>query len=89
MDYKEAIDWFDGDRSMTNIIPSDPHETWIARIAEADAAMMQQAYWFLKAHKEKLLQDDEPYGTCGFCGNDGAITKDPDGSICDKCWDKD
>ena len=89
MDYKQAIEWFDGKRSMTNIIPNDPYETRVVRIAEADAAMMQQAYWFLKAHKERLLQADEPYGTCGFCNNDGLITKDPDGSMCDKCWDKD
>jgi len=56
MDYKEAIEWFTGKRSMTNIIPSEPFQTWNVRIAEADAAMMQQAYWYLKAHKEKLLQ---------------------------------
>ena len=55
MDYKEALDWFSGKRSTTNIIPQDPLETWQVRIAEADAAMTQQAYWILKAYKEKLL----------------------------------
>jgi len=43
-----------GTRSTINIIPQDPFETWQIRIAEADAAMMQQAYWIVKAHKEKL-----------------------------------
>lgn len=33
--------------------------------------------------------DNESYGTCGFCRNDGPITKDPDGLMCDRCWDKD
>uniref|UniRef100_A0A6H1ZX93 Uncharacterized protein n=1 Tax=viral metagenome TaxID=1070528 RepID=A0A6H1ZX93_9ZZZZ len=52
MDITEALEWLDGKRSMTNIIPQDPFETWQVRISEADAAMMQQAYWFVKAHEE-------------------------------------
>ena len=52
MEYKEAIAWLRGERSMCNIIPQDPFETWQVRIAEADAAMTQQAYWIVKAHKE-------------------------------------
>lgn len=88
MDITEALDWLDGNRSMTNIIPQDPFETWQVRIAQANAAMIQQAYWFLKAKKEGLLVENHPYGTCGFCNNDGPITKDPDGLMCDKCWDK-
>ena len=40
---------------MTNIIPQDPFETWQVRVAEADAAMMQQAYWVLKAWNENLV----------------------------------
>lgn len=52
MNYKEAIEWLKGERSMTNIIPSDPHETWQLRIAQADAAMAQQAYYIVKAHQE-------------------------------------
>ena len=54
MDHKEAIDWLKGNRSMTNIIPQEPFETWQVRIADADAAMMQQAYWIVKAHKDGL-----------------------------------
>jgi len=52
MDITEALDWLDGKRSMANIIPQEPFETWQVRIAEADAAKVQQAYWFVKAHEE-------------------------------------
>ena len=55
MDYEEAIEWLEGKRSVTNIIPQDPFETWQVRIAQADAAMTQQAYWVVKAHKEGLV----------------------------------
>ena len=55
MNYEEAVEWLNGNRSMTNIIPQDPFETWQTRIAEADAAMTQQAYWIVKAHNEKLI----------------------------------
>ncbi len=55
MNYEEASAWLKGERSMTNLIPQDPFETWQVRIAEADAAMTQQAYWIVKAHKEALL----------------------------------
>jgi len=55
MNYKEAIEWLKGKRSMTNTIPQNPFETWEVRIAEADAAMMQQAYWIVKAEQELVL----------------------------------
>ena len=55
MDYDEAIGWLKGERSMTNTIPQDPFETWQVRVAKADAAMTQQAYWIAKAYKEDLL----------------------------------
>ena len=55
MNYEEAMEWLQGNRSLTNRIPQDPFETWQVRIAQADAAMMQQAYYVLKAHKEDLL----------------------------------
>ncbi len=59
MSYDEALAWLKGERSMTNIVPSHPRETWVARIAEADAATTQQAYWIVKAHKEGLLKGGE------------------------------
>ena len=48
MTYEEAVEWMEGKRSMTNIIPQHPLETWQVRVAQADAAMMEQAYWFTK-----------------------------------------
>ena len=59
MKYKEALSWLKGERSMTNIVPSQPIETWQVRIAEADAAMTQQAYWIVKAHVDGLLVKGE------------------------------
>lgn len=57
MDYNEACAWIRGERSMTNIIPQDPFETWQMRIAQADAAMVEQAYWVAKAHTDEVLQN--------------------------------
>ena len=55
MNYEEAIEWLNGNRSMTNTIPRDPFETWEVRIAQADAAMTQQAYWIVKATQELTI----------------------------------
>jgi len=52
MDLKEAIEWLHNKWSMTNIIPQYPLETWQVRIAEADAAMIQQVYWIVKAYED-------------------------------------
>lgn len=52
MKYEEAKDWLEGNRSMCNIIPQDPLETWQVRIAQADTAMMEQAYWVVRAYEE-------------------------------------
>jgi len=52
MNFEEALEWIRGSRSMCNIVPQEPFETWQVRIAEADAAMIQQAYWVIKAHDE-------------------------------------
>lgn len=56
MTYCEALEWLKGQRSMINQITCDPLSTWQSRIAEADAAMTQQAYWIVKAHREGLLE---------------------------------
>ncbi len=55
MTHEEAIEWINGNRSMANIMPRDPLETWQVRVAEADAAMIQQAYWMLRALNEKIV----------------------------------
>jgi hypothetical protein len=52
MNHEEAIAWLAGQRSMINMIPQDPFETWIVRIAQADAAMTQQAYWINRAFED-------------------------------------
>ena len=57
MRQEEALEWLNGTRSSINLIPQDPFNTWQIRIAEADAAMMQQAYWVLRAHKEGLVEE--------------------------------
>jgi hypothetical protein len=57
MNKGEALAWLRGERSMCNNIQSLPLETWNLRIAQADAAMMQQAYYVLKAHNEGLMEE--------------------------------
>jgi len=55
MNYEEAVEWLTGERSMCNIIPQVPFETWQVRTAQADAAKTEQAYWVTRAHKELIL----------------------------------
>ena len=57
MNIEEAIEWLKGNRCTVNNIPIEPRETWEIRVAQTDASMMQQAYWIVKAHKEKLLEE--------------------------------
>ncbi len=57
MTIEEAKEWLRGERSMCNIIPQEPFDTWQVRIAQADAAMAEQAYWVLRAYKEGLINE--------------------------------
>jgi hypothetical protein len=57
MSPKEAMEWFEGKRSMTNSLSSPDSNLWQVQTAQADAAMMEQAYWVLRAHKEGLIND--------------------------------
>jgi len=60
MELSEARAWIVGNsRSMTNMIPQHPIETWLVRIEEADAAKIQQAYWVVRAHRDGLLCGEE------------------------------
>ena len=59
MDYEEAMEWLQGKRSMVNIVPQHPFETWQERILSADAAATQQAYWIVKAHHEGITKADK------------------------------
>lgn len=54
---QEAQEWFEGKRSAYNNVQTLPTETLEQRVAEADAAYLQQAYWTLRAHKEGLLNN--------------------------------
>ncbi len=57
MTYEEAMEWLKGKRSTVNNIPTEPHDgTWLVRVAQADAAMTQQAYWIIKAWNEDLVR---------------------------------
>lgn len=55
MTYEQAVEWLNGQRSLANFVPQHPFETWTVRIAEADAAATQQAYWVVKAHRDGLM----------------------------------
>ena len=52
MNYQEAVAWMNNGRSTTNTIPQDPFETWQVRVAQADAAMLEQAYWVIRHERE-------------------------------------
>lgn len=62
MDIKEAESWLFEERSMHNCIPSGPDHQ--LNTALADAAMVQTAYYTMKAHREFLTteckKDDKP-----------------------------
>ena len=68
MDRIEAQEWIKGTRSMCNNIPQGPFETWQVRIAQADAAMMQQAYYVLKTWAEGLIEESEDTCPCPIHG---------------------
>ena len=57
MNYEEAIAWLNGERSMCNTFVQSGCAMDSANllIAQADAAMVQQAYWVVKAHKEGMV----------------------------------
>ena len=55
MNLEESKAWLRGERSTVNAMSVLPMEIWEVRTAEADAAMMQKAYWILRAHTEGLL----------------------------------
>lgn len=59
---EEAQAWLRGDRCMVNGVDMHPVETWPERVATADAAMLQCAYWVARAHQEKLVAHTGPKG---------------------------
>lgn len=65
MTLDEALAWLRGERSFTNMIPQEPFGTWLVRIAEADAAATQRAYWIAKGYADGLLGGDDDEVTDG------------------------
>ena len=60
MSYEEAVAWLRGERSMTNYFfeyATEPRAEEMVRTARADAALTEQAYWIVRAHKEGLVSD--------------------------------
>ncbi len=55
MDYEEGLAWLNGERSTVNMLQLPNDEQSHVRVAQADAAMMEQAYWIVRAHKEELV----------------------------------
>jgi len=60
MNHEEAIEWLRGKRSMCNSIPQTTDGQWHVMVAQADAAMTQQAHWIVKAHRDRLVIADIP-----------------------------
>ena len=44
MDYEEGLAWLNGERSTVNMLQLPNDEQSHVRVAQADAAMMEQAY---------------------------------------------
>ena len=96
MNYDEAAEWMRGERSTTNMIPHDPHESWLVRITVADAAMKEQAYWTLKAWHEGIVPSASSkcqiVWTCRHCCKVNTWNWEPDSILtgstsmeCDYC----
>jgi hypothetical protein len=58
MSYEEAIEWLKGNRSNVNIFNWPSNENFVL-CAQCDLATTQQAYWIVRAHKEKLVEADQ------------------------------
>lgn len=94
MNKDEAMEWLAGERSMVNLVPVEPLETRDIRIAQAEAAKCEQAYWVLRAMKEDLLNNGGynnamPFQctTCGVKGTWAEWRSNDDKNIhrCDAC----
>lgn len=63
MTVEEARAWLRGDRSTTNMMMSvaeQDRQTTLTRIAQADAAHCQQAYYVLAAHGLLPIGEEQP-----------------------------
>ena len=55
MTYEEAVGWLRGERSTVNYAGGDSPAESQERATRMDAAMTEQAYWIVRAHKEGLV----------------------------------
>jgi len=58
MTKEEAEQWLKGNKTMHNHFEWFDNARDTVLCVEADAHMMEQAYWVLKAHKEKLIGEE-------------------------------
>lgn len=60
MDLKEAKAWMSGERSTINhhLDNTQNRGEDLVNCAREDAALTEQAYWVLKAHREGLMEPD-------------------------------
>lgn len=53
----EARQWLRGNRTVVHLVDrSDPDDNVIERVARADAAMTEQAYWMLRGIQDGLVE---------------------------------
>jgi DnaJ-class molecular chaperone len=80
MNYKEAIEWLQGNRSMLNQMDSPSNYSnneWLIATAQADAAMMQQAYFIVRAHHDcSELFESLDSQLCVECNGTGILDGD-------------
>ena len=75
MKLEEAKAWLKGERSMCNMIPQNPLETYHERVARTDAHCTKQAYLIVKAHAEGLVPSEAAEKSlCRTCGGEGTIS---------------
>ena len=56
MDSEEAQAWLRGERSTTNWLQQPDNKQSHVQVHQADAALTEQAYWVVRAHKEGLVE---------------------------------
>ena len=73
-------------RFLSNTELFHPHFTAI--LTSVSAELVEGSVMF-RTEDYIATKEESSWGTCGFCHNDGLITKDPEGNMCDRCWDRD
>ncbi len=58
MSNEEALAWLRGERSTVNYAGGESPWDSQERATRMDAAMTEQAYWIVRAHKENLVTED-------------------------------